>query len=178
VCYALYLVSDFFLPAVEQDERYPKLTIKAVSEDSVYLKMIRQLIPEGKYAYTLYPLDFCGCYFHYESPAALEEELNEYIDSLKYDPNLSNWFNREYKSVDIFKEKQRLFWQEFYIAVNSFHRYLTEHIDGGRIMLYVTWEGDEGKPIVEQRTITPAFFSGESCNPLVENCLFTIGQDK
>ncbi|HIK07069.1 MAG TPA: hypothetical protein IGS40_20655 [Trichormus sp. M33_DOE_039] len=174
MCHVLYLISDKPLPTIKQDPRYPHLTIEVISEYTSPPQNIRKLIPQAQYIYGIYPNDLCGCYFQYESSVEREEELNDYIDSLKYDVNLSKWFNQEYPSIDVYKQKQRLFWQECHDAVISFGQYLRDHIHLAHLMLYMTWCGDEGETIVEQEQITPAFFGGESCYPWRDDTLYTI----
>ncbi|MBW4641867.1 MAG: hypothetical protein KME23_02390 [Goleter apudmare HA4340-LM2] len=174
MCHVLYLISECQLPTIKQDQRYPELTIEVVAEYSSPPNCIRKLIPQAKYLYHVHPTDLCGCYFQYESSVEREVEINDYIESLKYDQKRSQWFNKEYSNLRVFRQKQRLFWQECHNAVTAFSCYLRDHIHSGKLMLYMTWCGDEGKPIVEQQTITPEFFGGESCYPWKENALYTI----
>ena len=177
MCHVLYLISDCSLPTIKDNKQYPGLTVEAVSEDTSPPDNIGKLIEQAKYIYDVHPTDLCGCYFQYESNAEHEAELNDYINSLNDNVQLSEWFHKEYPSIDSFKQKERLFWQECRNAVTSFGQYLNNHIHTDNMMLYMTWCGDEGKPIEESQTITPAFFSGESCNPWKENALYTICAD-
>jgi hypothetical protein len=174
MCHVLYLISDYSLPSIKQNPQYPELTVELVVEYSSPPNKIRKLIPQAKYIYNIHPTDLCGCYFQYESSVKREVEMNDYIESLKYDEHIRQWFNKEYSSLRLFRQKQRLFWQECHNAVTSFGCYLRDHIHLGNLMLYMTWCGDEGKLIVERQTITPEFFGGESCHPWKADVLYTI----
>jgi hypothetical protein len=177
MCHVLYLISDSPLPTIKEDPQYLGLSVNIVPENFSAPDQIRKLIPQAKYLYEVLPGDFCGCYFEYNSTVEREIEINDYIESLKYYPERSQWFNKEYSSLHLFRQKERLFWQHGYNAVTSFGCYLRDNIHLGNFMLYMTWCGDEGKPIVEQKTITPEFFGGESCAPWQEDTLYIISAE-
>lgn len=179
MCHMLYLVSSDPLPTIYQNSKYPQLTVKAVPEDYRVPSKIRELIPQAKYIYNIHPNDLCGCYFEYEKNDEREANLNDYINDLQWDKKLSDWLYKTHGSIEIFKQKQFSFWQECRDAVTSFGCYLHDCIHLTKsLMLYMTWCGDEGKPIIEQKIISPSSFSGESCYPWSKDTLYTIRTEK
>lgn len=160
MCRQNYLLSSRRLPTVQDDPEFPSLSVAEVWPGSQVCHTIRT-VALAAFVYRVGPTRLCGCYFSYEDRSsrehANEDKARSAANAARYGVDPNAWVDQESRD-----------------AVASLGRYVTRHVSGCKLALYVAWENMEGAELVRRETVTPAFFGGPSFGPLDEDTLLTI----
>lgn len=161
MCLSVFLLADRPLPVPADQTMYPGLKMSRLESEGQgpTLAGIQRVAPQA-IAYSVWPANYCGCYFGYRTPDQFAADMAERAAN----PEL------EYANTP---EEAETMWRSLTSAVQSFGKYLTAHSEA-QLAVYAVWENCAGEKAPIRAEAPPSYFGGPGFEKLPEDVLITI----
>lgn len=164
MCLQVFLVSDRSLSVPLDSADYPDLLLREVFDEGESERLFKiRRVTRGRFAYSLSPAGYCGCYFGYQS----EENFNAYLAERRANPS-----NQYAGSI----EEAEQMWRGLTNAVKSLGKFLRDHSET-HFSVYAVWEHDEGLREPVRVQVSPSYFDGPEFLSLPQDVVLTIGPE-